>query len=244
MSLLNSAISLFCSSAARPPRAHGNAPHAVILASVVVLAVAAGCIGKKPANPAATQPVTNVPPEMAKPDYWLAQPATAEVTADNFDALWAASEAAAYKFMFPIDSRDYRHGLLKTEAVTSKQFFEFWRKDAGTATDVRENSLGPIRRTVYFQFTRNLDGTFTVTPKVVLERMSVIDPKYVLPTDATQGQSQSQSQSQAQGQALGMGLGQSQASTNDPRKYWYALRRDAALEAKIADTIQTKLRPQ
>lgn len=218
MSLLIPAISRFRSPAALLPRLACGLPCIITLASLLALLGAPGCIGNKPSNPAATQPVTNVPPEMAQPDYWLAQPANAEVTADSFDALWAASEAAAHSFMFPIDSRDYRRGLLKTEAVTSKQFFEFWRKDSATFKDTEENSLGPIRRTIYFQFTRNLDGTFTVTPKIVLERMFVVDPKYATAPDAT-------------------------PQPGDSRKYWYALRRDPALETKVAAVIQSKLRP-
>jgi hypothetical protein len=125
MSLRTPAISLFRLTAGPLVQIVGSLRSAAILGSLLVLGIAPGCIGNKPANPAATQPVTNVPPETAEPEYWLAQPASAEVTADSFDTLFAASEAAAHRFWFPIDVRDYRRGLLKTEPVTSKQFFEF-----------------------------------------------------------------------------------------------------------------------
>jgi hypothetical protein len=74
-----------------------------------------------------------------------------------------------------------------------------------------EDSLGAIRRTIHFQFTRNLDGSYTVTPKVVVERESRVEPKY-----ATEIQK--------------------------PSLYWYALRRDTALEAKLAASIESKLK--
>jgi hypothetical protein len=170
----------------------------------------AGCIGK-PRNPAATQPATAIDPAIAEPAYWLSRPAAAEVTNPEFKRLWDASEAVARQYLFPIDLRDYRQGILKTEPVISKQWFELWRKDAGIAKDVAEDSLGAIRRTIHFQFTRNLDGSYTVTPKVVVERESRVEPKY-----ATEIQK--------------------------PPLYWYALRRDTALEAKLAASIESKLK--
>jgi hypothetical protein len=217
MSLRTPAISLFRLTAERVVQILGNLHPVAILGSLLLFGSAPGCIGNKPANPAATQPVTNVPPETAQPDYWLSQPASAEVTADSFDTLFAAAEAAAHRFWFPIDLRDYRRGLLKTEPVTSKQFFEFWRKDSASFRDVEENSLGPIRRTVYFQFTHNLDGTYTVAPKVLIERMSIVDPQYAPPADQP-------------------------TESKEPRQYWYSLRRDTILEGKIAASIQEKLR--
>lgn len=177
----------------------------------VLCATMVGCIGKKPANPATTQPVTAVPEERAEPDYWLRQPATAEVNDRNFDALWRASEAAAKGYMFEIDLRDYRRGLIVTKPMTSKQWFEVWRKDTKGASNVAENSLGTLRRTVHFEFTKNLDETYTVAPKVVIERMSRVDPKYA-------------------------------AVIDEARVYWYALRRDAELEGRLAESIRKRMR--
>lgn len=184
---------------------------AAIVSLLVVLCASMGCIGRRPANPAATQPVTAVDPATGEVDYWLAQPASAEVSGGDFQKLWDTSEAVARQYLFNIDLRDYRRGLLKTEATVSKQFFEFWRKDAGTAKDVRENSLGGIRRTVYFQFTRNADASYTVAPKVVVERESRVDPKY-------------------------------RTEIEEATVYWYALRRDTALELNLAAALERKLK--
>jgi hypothetical protein len=193
------------------------------LCLTALLPALSGCLRDRPANPAATQPVTVVDPAMADRSYWLNQPASVEVTGTDFDKLWAACEAVAHEYLFQIDQRDYRRGLLKTEPLASKQFFEIWRKDSSTFKDTEESSLGAIRRVIYFQFTRNLDNTYTVTPKVVVERRSSVDPKYY-DEAATQGQSLRPGQ------------------TLTPSRYWYALRRDTLLESRLADSIQRKLR--
>ncbi len=179
------------------------------IASLTVLL--AGCIGS-PRNPAATQPATAVDPALAQASYWLSQPSAAEITNADFETLWKACEAVARDYLFPIDQRDYRQGLLKTAPVISKQWFELWRKDAGTGKDVGENSLSAIRRTIHFQFTRNLDGSYTVAPKVVVERQSRVEPKYM-----------------AQMQKTGI--------------YWYALRRDTAMEVRLGAAIDRQLKP-
>ena len=138
--------------------------------------------------------------------------ATAEVTAADFHALWEASEAVAHDYLYQIDVRDYRRGLLKTDAVVSKQFFELWRKDAGKARDVIEDSAGPIRRTIYFYFARNADGSYTVSPKVLVERRSKVEAKYRV------------------------------ADEDVPATYWYALRRDTAMEEKVGADLRSKLK--
>ena len=182
-------------------------------ASIFVLSLLlAGCIGK-PANPAATQPTTVIDPAVAEPAHWLKQPATAEVTNPDFKKLWDACEAVAHDYLFKIDLRDFRRGLLKTQPMVSKQWFELWRNDAGTAKDVLEDSTGALRRTIYFQFTKNLDGSYTVAPKVLIERESRASPADLPEYD-----------------------------TPHALIYWYALRRDAPLEQKVAAAVERKLR--
>lgn len=154
-----------------------TAKFATILLGLAMLGIG-GCIGQTPSNPAATQPVTQVDPKLAEPAYWLDQPATATAEASDFDALWNAAENVARRYLFEIDLRDYRNGLMKTKPVISKQFFEVWRKDAGSWDDVEEASLGTIRRTIIFQFTLNDHGSYSVAPKVLVERQSKIEPKY------------------------------------------------------------------
>ncbi len=138
-----------------------------------------GCITGR-SNPSATQPATTIELKRATVDYWLAQPAAARVTGRDFNVLWDTCEQVARRWFFKIDRRDYRARILSTEPVISKQFFELWRKDAGTADDVKEASLGTVRRTIFFEFSQDRDGAYTVTPKVVVERQLRVDPKYHL----------------------------------------------------------------
>jgi hypothetical protein len=148
------------------------------IACVVILTVvASGCISHHHANPAATQPVTAVDPALAEKEYWLAKPAVVEVNG-SFDPLWEASEEAAHDFLFRIDRRDQRSGLLTTEPMITKQWWEFWRKDAGTLHDTQEATLANIRRTIFFQFKKNGEAGYTVTPKILVEKESKVDPKY------------------------------------------------------------------
>jgi hypothetical protein len=142
-----------------------------------LMLLAGGCMGRRPSNPAATQPVTSVDPALAEKEYWLTKPATAEVRG-TFDPLWEACEETAHEFLFRIDRRDQRSGLLTTEPMITKQWWEFWRKDAGTFRDTQEATLASIRRTIFFQFKKEGDGAYAVTPKVLVEKESKVDPKY------------------------------------------------------------------
>lgn len=179
------------------------------LAAACATAVS-GCIGKQPRNPAATQPSTALDPKLADPAYWLAQPGTASVSGTDFDTLWNAAEHIAMKWFFAIDQRNYRDGDLSTKPMVSKQFFEPWRKDAVTGRDVLESSMAATRRTIHFQFVKNGDGTYTVFPKVLVEREAVPEPKY-------------------------------RADPDLPVTYWYATRRDAAMEARLAEDLRKHL---
>lgn len=172
--------------------------------------VLAGCIGN-PANPAATQPVTLVSPATTQPAHWLAQPAAATVQHGDFQRLWDACESAMRQLLFRPDRREYRTGLLTSEPVISAQWFEPWRRDTSTCRDVAEGSLAQVRRTIYCQFRRNDDGTFTVAPKVLVERQARVEQKLRAVVDY------------------------------DPA-YWYPIRRDEALERRLAQMIARELR--
>jgi hypothetical protein len=179
------------------------------LVVVVVVTCAAGCVKNRPAT-ATTRPATAVDPAQADPEYWLRQPATVHALSTDFDALWEAAEETALDHNFAIDRRDQRFGLLTTHPAISKQWFELWREDASGAEDVLANSLGTIRRTIRFEFAEEA-GRFTAAPKVLVERHSVIDPKY------------------------------REQSSDAPTAYWYALGRDTALERRLAQAVQKRL---
>jgi len=135
------------------------------------------------ANSVEKPKATDIDPKTASPEYWLAQTATSELTYGEFEKLWEGCESVAFDYLFRISRRDYRSGLLTTEPMVSKQWFEPWRKDSTTIRDVEENSLGGIRRTIYFQFAKNPDGSYTVAPKVLVEHYSKPDPKHMNPDE-------------------------------------------------------------
>jgi hypothetical protein len=185
----------------------------VIFSAMILIGwfVVPGCIGNRPANPATTRPVTWVDPNTATPEYWWGQPASVSVPGGNFNTLWDACERVARDWLFKIEMQDFRHGILATEPMVSKQVWEFWRKDAGTFTDTREATMDTIRRTIRFQFTREADGSYSMTPKVLVERKSIVDPKYRIEMYET------------------------------PAEYWYAIRRDTPMELKLAEAVRGRL---
>ncbi|HSV13150.1 MAG TPA: hypothetical protein VLI90_02750, partial [Tepidisphaeraceae bacterium] len=141
------------------------------LVSSAALALLAGCI-VAPANPAIKERVTNVDPKLATPDYWLNQPAVTRISDGDFYKLWNACRDEVFSRFFQIDREEYRDGLLTTQPMVTKQFFEVWRRDAVTIKDIADASVGTIRRTVRFQLTRKDDGTYVAEPKVLVERFS------------------------------------------------------------------------
>jgi hypothetical protein len=193
---------------------------AMIPPLIVALALGtavAGCRSKESAKPKvtiapATRPwATDIKAETATVTYWLGQAANSEVSFGDFQKLWDSCESVAYDYLFIVARRDFRRGLLTTEPMVSKQWFEPWRKDASGLPDVEEASLGGIRRTIYFQFNQNPDGSYTVAPKVVVERQAKLDPQH---TDE---------------EATG------------PTNYWYALRRDSEMEVHIVADVRRRL---
>jgi hypothetical protein len=183
----------------------------IILCLLIAAAMPLGCITDRPFDPAATQPATVIDAKLATSEYWLAQPITEQVTHADFTTVWETCEQVAHDYFFKIARRNFRSGLLTTEPAISKQLLEFWRKDAGTPEDVKEASIAAIRRTIYFQVTKNSDGGYSVAPKVIVERESRVDPKFRA------------------------------EETDLPVTYWYALRRDSAMESQLAAAIRQKL---
>lgn len=120
-----------------------------------------------------TQPaLTAMPAKEGTADYWLAQPAQFSVTSPNFFALWNACTQTLLFDQFDIDEQDQRLGVLTTFPMISKQFFEPWRSDAGTIDAILLDSLQTVRRTIRFDISRQPDGSFIASPKVLVEQSS------------------------------------------------------------------------
>ena len=136
----------------------------------------AGCETTAPTHSAAVRAaLTPADANLATEDYWWNQPGTAKSAPAAFDPLWDACQAEAHARFFTVDRQEYRSGLLTTVPMVSAQVFEPWRADAVTSHDVAESTLGTIRRTVRFEVRKRSDGSFEVTPKVLVERFTSVE---------------------------------------------------------------------
>jgi hypothetical protein len=205
--------------------------HHSSLIILFLLFLLSGCITGK-SNPAATQPVTYIPQIEATQDYWWKQPGVTDITSDSFQKLWDACEGELYVRLFPIDRTQYRDGVLTSEPVVSKQFFELWRTDAVSVHDVAESSLATIRRTIQFAITRREDGTYQAVPKVLVERYASTERRLTNITQYHQAFT---------GGRIDTNPDQA-GSTASGSDYWYPLRRDTDLEKDLAASIRQRLR--
>ena len=197
-----------------------------------------GCI-MHPMNPAATQPATVLDLNTTQPSYWLGQPPVGTASSADFDRLWKASEQTARNFLFTLDREDYRSGELTTVPLVSAQWFEPWRRDVYTVHDIEESSMATIRRTIYFNFTRAGDGTYTVAPRVIVERATIAEKRITAVVNYTDIFNNPRDPTQAQHGTLESDLGY-----NLPPRYWYVLGRDPAFEKVLAENIRSRIEAQ
>ena len=169
----------------------------------------------------------------AEPSYWLARPASARVVSADFDSLWRSCRRAALGSSFTIDRVDFRGGVMTTLPQVSKQFFEVWRNDVGQPSDVLESALDTVRRTVRFEVRRLDDGRYEAVPKVLVERYSFAERRVTSVARFAEVFTVEQVEGSRARDKLGGDL---------PDAYWYATRRDTALEKSLADSIRRDLR--
>src|SRR5579862_8293926 len=123
---------------------------------VFFIAALAGCASTS--SLPATRPNTDVPAVQATPEYWFGEPASAGVESLSFRKLWDTCQTLAMDDGFEIDWMDWREGIISTKPKISKELFEFWKSDAGRVSDVFEDSIQTIRRTIHFEVTRTPEG--------------------------------------------------------------------------------------
>jgi len=202
-----------------------------LLLSLLLGGLQTGCIlGRE--HPAATQPATAIDPKQAQPAYWLDQPAVVKMSSPDFDLLWNACRDSAEADGFTIDRTDYRDGVLTTLPLPSRQVYEFWRGDIATHRDLTQSTLGSMRRTIHFAIRRLDDGSFEATPKVLVERDSLIERRIT-----------SVDQYQAVFSIQTVDVARETEKTGDAvqPEYWYSVARDFALERKLADAVRRRL---
>jgi len=209
--------------------------YALSLLFVVSGCLMNGCITGMQ-NPAATQPVTMVDLATTQPLYWLEKPAEATVSSADFDRMWKACEQTARNFLFTLDREDYRSGELTTLPLVSAQWFEPWRPDVQTWHDREESSIATIRRTIYFNFTRNPDDSYTVAPRVIVERASITERRITAVVNYTDLFNTTKDPNDAQKGTL-----ESDQNFIIPPRYFYILGRDPAFEKVLAQEIRRQM---
>jgi hypothetical protein len=197
---------------------------------------AAGCANRRGSaltHAPATQPVTVKNLATTQPSYWLDQPPVTNVSNFQFQPLWDACEHTARSYLFQLDRQDYRLGVLTTKPMVSKQFWELWRGDTGTFHEEIENSLATIRRTVRFEIEHTDDGTYVMTPRVLVERQTIVERRVTSVT-------------QTRLAFTGPGVPTREAITSDvidlPTTYWTPIGRDTVLEKKLAEKVRERLK--
>ena len=205
----------------------------LVLLVTVTAATLAGCASqpsKSPPPATATQPSV----ASAKPPYWLRQPAVATVESADFEALWRASEESARHFGFTPDRLDFRGGVITTQPLTSKQFWELWRNDVATIEDVANSSLATYRRTLRFDIDRTPAGGYVATPRVVIER-------YARSEQPISASVYLRNAFRTQRNSRAWGSRETDRGIQLPRQYWYATGRDEALERNVASEMRKQL---
>ena len=86
----------------------------------------------------------------------------------DFDNLWRASQYVLKKHYFTLDIQDRRAGLISTEPMLGKHFFEFWRHDSTTDRDTQESTLQKIYRTAFVTISRGTTEHGAYKPKVIV----------------------------------------------------------------------------
>lgn len=204
---------------------------------LLALSMLGGCAGGRNANippspPPSTRPVaTDIDPASANPDYWYAQPAIVNVSAGDFDKLWQACERALRARRFTPDRMDYRDGVMTSQPLTSRQFWEVWRSDVVDSHGLTESSIGTLRRTIRFDLSRSPDGACAAIPRVVIERFTAPEQRITVALNYRAALSSMERTASRSPQSI------SQPGT----RQWYALHRDTELEKALAQDVQENL---
>ena len=222
-------ISSFSHSDLIRPRRAGICRHSGF-GFLVFLALLTAC-SPNPEGPTTRPAFLSAPASEASPDYWWNKPNVTSVTTPNFDKLWQACVDTLVFDQFELNEQDRRFGALTTYPMISKQFFEFWRSDAGDLHEIAQDSLQTIRRTVHIYFARNPDGQFVAYPKVLMEQLSH-------PERRITAQAQF---SQAFASTYEMPNRTTDQGATVPNRYWYSIGRDNAMEKQLARAVEQRL---
>ncbi|MGF1633099.1 MAG: hypothetical protein ACFCVE_04560 [Phycisphaerae bacterium] len=201
------------------------------------LLLPAGCGVRPPALPGLpeahlidTGRPTTAPAELAQAAHWWQQPAEYAVTAQDFTPLAEGAERVLRQFLFSPDLVDYRRGVITSEPLVAAQAWEFWRPDNRSLADTQLASTATYRRTVRWDISQE-NGAFVARPKVLVERYARRENR--LTTPVFYGGAFSRNRAR--------GSIEEDRGEFIPAWYWYAVGRDEALEAKLAQVLRDRV---
>ncbi len=104
----------------------------------------------------------------------------------DYEAIWQASRSVLHDYYFTLDRQDRRAGIISTLPLVGRQFGEFWRKDAASEAELRENALQTIYRTATVTISELPDrsGAYQVTVQVNVARSDRPEPQISSTSDA------------------------------------------------------------
>ena len=91
----------------------------------------------------------------------------------SFDDIWTVCLDSLEDRGLTVDRQDRRFGLIVSEPVVGKQFFEFWRNDAVSSDDTLTSSLHTVRRIVSIHVTSQGPMQFEVRVEAQAQRASI-----------------------------------------------------------------------
>lgn len=122
------------------------------------------------------------------PKYTTPLPAKGELSPAqrNFDSLWRASEHVLRDYNFVLDRQDRRAGILTTEPMVGRHWFELWRHDAPSIISKTEDTLQTIYRIVEVRLAPTGPGaeTYEAAVKVYTYRSDRPQPQITNTSDA------------------------------------------------------------
>ena len=101
----------------------------------------------------------------------IVPPAEMTRSEKNFQAVWDAGREVLRSYRFTVNHRDRRAGLMTTDPMGGRHFFEWWRRDKATATGALENSVQPMYRVVSLQIRKTDEGKYDPVVSVTVSRL-------------------------------------------------------------------------
>lgn len=180
--------------------------HTLAMAVLTMLVLVAGCRGPQPIP-------CNV--QVQLPDE------------EAYRQFWSHSVNSVRHFGYELDRVDPAAGVITSEPLTSKQWFEFWRNDTLGADQVGEASLHTMRRAVRVEVQPTLQdkNEYVVSVRVNVERISQIERQVTVTSAGAQTMTGKLPPVQQAG------------SPAEAQPHWVDLGRDRTLEAAILQQI-------